>query len=428
MPMLVNLIKTVTFINSLNLSKLNKVIKYSGLALLFSTVLQPVIAHQPVSLLDETSLKALAALTYRNNQIVPNGEIWQPNGFLIGGEAIPAEKGASLDDIQLQGYLNINHDYYVAAKLSGHSHDGESNVELENFWMGTEFYLAEQRFQFEGGKMTTDVTETLNYHAATGIFSQSPLSAEVLFGGHFNDIGLRLALIDSMDEQLISDVSNTGYKLGIEVFNGDNFPASEGEGTVSLFSHVNYQYQNFSTTAKLWLMYSGAENRVDDRYSEGHNHGVTVIDETYFTGDTFNTGVYLDATYDYQAWRFGTEFEWIQAQVDGQVFTTTQSANMESRYDAYRLLASVQRDLHSIYVEYEILTAQNKFSQTTELFIDSIGLNNNGFEPNRFSVAWLYAFHPDFNLRTEWMRDESNNPSDVNDVFSIGIQWQYDIL
>jgi hypothetical protein len=69
-----------------------------------------------------------------------------------------------------------------------------------------------------------------------------------------------------------------------------------------------------------------------------------------------------------------------------------------------------------------------KFSQTTETFIDQVGLNNDGFEPNRLSIAWHYAFHPDFILRTEWMRDESNQTSQVNSIVSLGIQWRYDFL
>jgi len=401
-----------------------KCIKSVWLLSLLSLGYQPVMAHQKASLLEQDSLKVLAALTYRNNQIGNSGEVWQPSGFLIGGEAVPSDEGASLDDIQLQGYININQDYYVAAKVSGHNHNGENNLELENIWFGTELQFVNQTFEFEAGKIATAVTDTLNYHSSMDTFSQAPLSADILFGRHFTDIGARIALVN-LNEQL-----NLTYKLGVELFNGDNFPATSGEGSVSVFSHFTFQHNAFQSQAKFWLMYSEAEQRDDVRYSEGHSHGISLdnVIDSYFTGNTLNAGVYLDGTWSYEQWRFHTEFEWIQAQVDGQVFTTTQSAYVDSVQNAYRLAAFVERKKHSIHLAYELLSVENQFSQTTETFVDQVGLSNYGFEPNRVSIGWHYAFHPGFVLRTEWMRDESNVLDEVNSIVSLGIQWQYDLL
>ncbi|MDO6508679.1 hypothetical protein Q4506_16845 [Colwellia sp. 4_MG-2023] len=401
-----------------------KRIKPIWLLSLLSIVYQPVMAHQKVSLSEKDSIKVLAAITYRNNQIVESGEIWQPQGFLVGGEAVPAEDGASLDDAQLQGYMNLNKEYYVAAKLSAHSHSGENSLELENLWFGTEFQFAQQMFQIEAGKISTEVTDTINYHSSIDIFSQAPLSADILFGRHFTDIGARFALMNSIDQL------NSSYKLGIELFSGDNFPATSGDGSISAFSHLTFQSQSFQSIAKLWVMYAKAEQREDVRYSEGHSHGVSVdnVVQSFFTGDTLSTGIYLDGTWDYEQWRFHGEFEWIQAQIDGQISTTTQSAYMDAVQSSYRLAAFVEREKHSLHLEYEILSVDNEFSQTTETFIEQVGLSNNGFEPNRLSVGWHYAFHPDFILRTEWMRDESNELSQVSSIVSLGIQWRYNLL
>ena len=401
-----------------------KHIKPIWLLSLFPIFYQPVMAHQNASLFEDDSIKVLTAITYRNNQVVNNGEIWQPSGFLIGGEAVPPEKGANLDDIQLQGYKNFNHAYYVGTKVSVHSHDGENNIELENLWFGTEFEVAQQKIQFEIGKISTLVTDTLNYHASTDVFSQAPLSTDILFGRHFNDIGARVALVKGVNKL------NLSYKLGVELFNGDNFPSTSGDGTLTTFSHFTYQSQAFKSLVKFWVLYGKAEQRADLRYSSGHSHGVVVdnIVESSFSGDTLNTGVYLDATWTNEQWRFHSEFEWIQAQVDGQVFTTTQSANIDAEKNSYRLAAFVERDKHSLHLEYEILSTENQFSQTTQTFVEQVGLSNDVFEPNRLSVAWHYAFHPDFVLRTEWIRDESNEASQVNSIVSLGIQWRYDLL
>lgn len=403
---------------------MRKFIRLIWLLSLFLINCNLAIAHQKAFLSANDSLKVLAAVTYRNNQIIETGNIWQPQGFLVGGEAVPSEKGASLDDVQLQGYLNINQDYYVAAKLSGHSHSDENNIELENIWFGTEFQFTQQIIQLEVGKISTEVTDTLSYHASTDIFSQAPLSADLLFGRHFNDIGARATINNSFDKL------NVDSKFGVELFNGDNFPASSGEGSISMFTHFTFQAQSFQSRSKFWLMYSKAEQREDVRYSEGHSHGVSLDEVTaaYFSGDTLSAGVYLEATWNYERWHFHGEFEWIQAQVDGQVSTTTQSAYLDVVQNSYRLATFVERKKHSIHIAYEILSADNKFSQTTQTFIDQIGLANDGFEPNRLSVAWHYAFHPDFILRTEWMRDKSNSSSQANSVVSVGIQWQFNLL
>jgi hypothetical protein len=401
-----------------------KCIKPIWLLSLLSIVYQPAMAHQKVSLSEQDSIKVFAAITYRNNQIVESGEVWQPQGFLVGGEAVPAEEGASLDDVQLQGYMNLNKEYYVAAKLSAHSHSGENSLELENLWFGTEFQFSQQMFQVEVGKISTEVTDTINYHSATDIFSQAPLSADILFGRHFTDVGARVTLANSINKL------NIKYKFGVELFSGDNFPATSGDGSISAFSHFSFQRQSFQSVAKLWVMYGKAEQREDVRYSEGHSHGVSVdnVVQSFFTGDTLSTGAYLGGTWEFDQWRFHGEFEWIQAQVDGHISTTTQSAYMDTVQNSYRLAIFVERKKHSIHLEYEILSADNQFSQTTETFIEQIGLSNNGFEPNRLSAGWHYAFHPDFILRTEWMIDESNESSQVNSIVSLGIQWRYNLL
>ena len=395
-----------------------KCINYILPFFILSTISLPALTHQKASLFDDNSIKVLAATTYRNNQINNNNNIWQPQGYLLGGEAVPSEKGLSLDDVQLLGYLNVNNNYYVASKISGHSHSGENSIELENLWIGTEFYLSEQLIQLEAGKITTEVSDSLNYHSSTDTFSQAPLSTDILFGRHFNDLGARVTFI------------NQNYKLGLELFNGENFPSTSGDGSISAYSHWNLEANNIKFSVKAWLMYSRAVLREDTRYSDEHSHGVNLdgLIESFFSGDTLNSGLYVGATSVYENWRFHSEFEWINTQVDGQVFTETQNATMDSEQNAYRLTASLGRKNHSLHLEYEILSTKNQFGQTTQTFVEQVGLSNNGFEPNRASIGWHYAFHPDFTLRTEWIKDESYEPGLINHIVSLGVQWRYNIL
>ncbi|GAC17194.1 hypothetical protein [Paraglaciecola arctica] len=380
----------------------------------FSTV---VFAHEnQQSSAQPDSIVVKTAVTFRSDEAYPTDQVWQLPGVLMGGEALPVEQGASLDDVQLLGHLNVQERYFVSAKVGAHSHDGATEVELENLWFGVSAELLDQPLLFELGKMSTKVTPTANFHASGGAFSESPLLADVFFGRHFIDIGGRAS-------------SNIyGLILGVEIWNGDNWPATSGDGAASLYIHYPYKKGGLNAQLGSWLMSSRAESRTDQRYQGGHSHGDEQLSasDLEFTGDTLTMGVFANLQWKFKPIILNGEFEWIRADIDAHLVDTTQSAVFVATQDGYKLQFGLSLDNHSLQVKYERLVVDNSFTQTSQLFIQSSGLHNQGFEPEKLAVAWTWDFYQDFKFRTEWYQDDSHEQQGSR--WSLGLVWQHKLL
>ncbi|WP_339725045.1 hypothetical protein [uncultured Paraglaciecola sp.] len=375
------------------------------------------VAHenQPVNTQPD-SLDIKTTFTYRNNQAFPSDEVWQLPGILLGGESLPVEQGASLDDVQLLGHLNIHKRYFVSAKVGAHSHDGSTEVALENLWFGSRAAIMGQPLLFEIGKMSSDITPTANFHASGGSFSESPLLADVFFARHFVDIGAR------------ASASIQGINFGIEVWNGDNWPASSGEGTAALFVHYAIQHGELSAKVGSWLMRSEADKRSDQRYEDGHSHGDAQLSasDLTFSGETVTMGSFANLQWQVNPIILNAEFEWIRADIDAQLLDVTQSAAFLATQDGYKLQLGVSLDNHSLQVKYERLVVDNSFTQTSQTFIQSSGLYNEGIEPEKLAVAWTWDFYDSFRLRTEWYQDDTQEAGTSR--WAIGLVWQHKLL
>lgn len=376
-----------------------------------------VLAHENQSTdAQPDSLDVKTTFTYRSDQAIPSDQVWQLPGILLGGESFPVEQGATLDDVQLLGHLNIQERYFISAKVGAHSHDGSTEVALENLWFGSRAALMGQPLLFELGKMSSDITPTTNFHASGGAFSESPLLADVFFGGHFVDIGAR------------ASTKIKGLNLGVELWNGDNWPASSGEGAATLFMHYAFQHSGLRANLGTWLMHSEAVKRSDQRYADGHSHGDAQLSasDLTFSGETLTMGSFANLQWQLNPITVNAEFEWIRADIDAQLLDVTQSATLLATQDGYKLQLGVSLDKHSVQVKYERLVVDNSFTQTSQAFIQSSGLYNEGIEPEKLAVAWTWDFYDSFKLRTEWYQDDTQETGSSR--WSIGLVWQHKLL
>ncbi|MBU2878433.1 MULTISPECIES: hypothetical protein [Aliiglaciecola] len=362
------------------------------------------------------SVEVRTAITYRSEDAFSDTEIWQFPGVLLGGEALPVEKGVTLDDVQLLGHLNIKDDYFISTKVGAHSHSGESELELENLWFGTRSSIAGQPLLFEVGKMATEVTLTANFHASDDVFSEAPLLADVFFGRHSRDLGAR------------ARIRLMGIDFGAELWNGDNWPATSGEGAAALFAHYQYEHDGINATLGSWLMHSRAENRVDERYSDGHSHGdqdLTASDLS-FSGDTTMVGAFANLEWQLNPITLHADVEWIRADFDADLADTTQTAVLDATQDGYKFQVGVSLDNHTLQAKYERLVVDNRFTETSQTFIQQSGLFNNDHEPAKAAVAWIWQFHQDFRFRTEWYQDDTQEEGVSR--WSVGLVWHYKLL
>lgn len=190
---------------------------FTALYGIFACMSAEVNAHEPSFIDMPSQLLIKTAMAVQTEPVIEQDQAWLIPGVMQGGEALPSASGAAINDLQLFGRLNLEDDYYLAGKLGFHQHQGDGELELENFWLGKYFVLDDNIIKIDIGKMATDTTPTANHHASQDLFSTKPLLADVFFGGHHKDTGVKA---NWYWQQL---------ELGFEVFNGDNWPSSSSK-------------------------------------------------------------------------------------------------------------------------------------------------------------------------------------------------------
>lgn len=372
-------------------------------------------AHQNTLPSDNSRIDLAAAFTWRNQSTVETNQVWQPAGFVMGGEAFPYEKGATLDDFQLLAYKNFSSEYYVKTKVGGHSHSGENSLELENIWFGKAFDLNHHSLVFEVGKMATEITPTANYHASDDDFTQANLLSDFFFGRHFDDTGLAARWFWGKSS------------AGVELFSGENFPASKGECTRSLYMSHAQIIKNWQFSGRLWSSWSNAELSSDQRYSE-HSHVSTQATQVlYFSGDTHTLGGLWAVSYQGDHWQTGGEVEYIKMQRNGLLAQTTQSAYLDGEQSGLRFKWFVQYHAHKLVADFQKVAVSNLFSQTSSSFLTAANLINQGFEPDRSRLGWHYQVNSEILVRTELARERLNADSDKQTVVALGLVWHYNL-
>ena len=373
-------------------------------------------AHDDQSSLPQTSLNASAAVTYRNERAVDVGEPWIIPGAQLGGDAVPLDKGLSLDDLQLLGSYNMDDIYSFSVKLSAHNHSDENTIDVENAWLTWNAGSVLAGSLVEIGRLSTDVTQTATYHSSTSPFSEAPLLSDVFFGRHFNDMGVKFKSTQDI------------FSFGLEIWSGDAWPAASNEGAGSAYIKMNPTWEHGAVSLDAWVMSSEALNRTDDRYDTGHSHGGVTVESPassiYFNGSTEMGGLLFAAHQDMGHLRLMFEAEWIQSMLDGELSDDgTQSSGYESTYKGMRGLFGVSYKNSQLVLQYEELILENTFLDSVNIiFLEETGLQNEGYNPSKFMLSWQWKFHPDFRFRVEWVDDQSSS-EEGNNRGAIGFIW-----
>lgn len=374
------------------------------------------IAHQNNEL-KQTELIVKTALVARAGGM-PSQPVLVMPGFMLGGESFSAERGIRFDDIQLLGTKNFDDRYFVSAKIGGHQHGSDSELTVENLWFGTKVWG--EKLTLEVGKMATAVTPTANYHTAQDSFTEAPLLADVYFGRHHYDNGARATL----------DIANA--QLGIEYYSGDSWPVDGlgDDGALALFLGYQLQFGAHQIVARIWGLGGDVDSRSDARLSSDHHAEGDVTTELTpfdFTGEVKLAGALM--TYQYQSsnWLLKTEFEVISANQQGVLNEGSQFGAIDNQTEGYRLKQSFTHQQHQVNLQYEYLVADNTFTDTSSLMVESLGLYNDGFEPTRLLLNWRWQFTPDLTLVTEY-NQEQLTPENEQQRFALGLLWNWHIL
>jgi hypothetical protein len=360
-------------------------------------------------------LYSSAAFSYRSDSSVSEGQPYLIPGAHMGGEALAYDKGGSLDDAQLAAGYCVNDNYQVSAVINAHEHNGNHAIELENFWLSAHYLQMPVELRFVIGKISSNITASANWHASQSRFSEASLMSDVFLGRHFNDIGVRSEL-------------RTHYgQLGVELWSGDSWPAANDDGAVSVYMKIQPSWLGSGSEIGLWGMNIDANNRSDNRYSEGHNHGSDITSSTSeynFNGDGDLTGAYLTLVLPLKPLTFLAEAEWIQAKSRGTLANDSQVTDYENNYTGSRFLLGLQYKDHTVLAQHEELAFDNNFfGDVPSAFINNANLMNNGFEPSKTTYAWHWKLQENLTLKLAYTDLTIQSDVDHRDYTSVSLVW-----
>lgn len=381
-------------------------------------------AHTPSQINANPGLHLKTALSMQSGEIHNETSPYLIPGILLGSEAIPNNKGTSLDDLQLTGRLKLNNATYVAGKLGYHQHSGTSNLNLDNFWFGRYVTTGEHILKFDAGIMATSTTPTASFHASQDDFRNRPLLADVFFGGHHRDSGIKAVWYWQTLE------------LGIEMFNGASWPYQSKTDQQNLYG--KFQGKLFDSRLKtdvgVWYSKGKAIARQDTRYDTGHHHDTTSQIETpdgQFTGEIIQYGYYIQLQQSLaNHWSANLKIEGILNEQSGVIISSSQlnqSADVALSAIGVAVTAGLKFDVHQINLRHEIVAVNNKLFNTTSQFIDQQGLNNLGFEPTRTALNYRWQFQQDLFVNVEALVDKSSVQKSQH-LWSISLIWQHKLL
>lgn len=356
----------------------------------------------------KNNLHASASVTYRDQSELNTGTI---PGAMMGGEAYAPRDGANLDDAQLS--LNWQQgEYFVYANVEAHDHGGQSELGIESLYFEFEVYGV----NIKAGQFNSEVTELASWHGSRATYSQAHLMSDVFFGRHFSDVGFAVS-------------KNWEFaKLGVEATNGNAWPASTSEQSISAYAHFNAAISKLNLNAGFWGMDSGALQRSDSRFDQGHNHGgvdstIPISSEYTFSGDVQTLGVFAEAEFAFPSITLGLRVEEIHQESSGNLSRAAQSSGLESDYQGVNISTYMRYKNHSLHLSYEQIGLDNTFiNAPSTLFINESGLFNNDFEPEQSKITYRLGFKNDFVLRLEAIDNKAYDPEGGTD-FNIGLIW-----
>ena len=331
---------------------------------------------------------------YRTKGLVRNSETWTVPGTLMGGEAYPFEAGLGLDEVFLTPIFRSGETY---AMLKIGKHAGAEELELDHALVGHRLW---ESVALEGGKIAAIFTPFNGEHPSDMAFSLRRLAYDVLWGGQYNDEGLRLK------------TGFLGLDLGAEAWRGRSFPATQrgsNRPAFDLYGRYSRDEGNIKIQSGGFFFDSKPQARQDDRYGGSHSHFAATVttDATYFDGATKVYGGFGKIAWDSEeSFGAGLQGELSQAKSKGTLRDTTREALFENRTLAYWGEAYFSFDNETLSFRSERLKVNNTIrGNAAAALSQKLGFLMSQKDPFRHTLSYQHAFDDSFRIRAEWIRD-----------------------
>lgn len=347
---------------------------------------------------------------YRSDALIEGNQRWVVPGTLMGGEAYPSEAGFGLDELFLTPVYR-KENTYVMLKIGRHL--GSEDLELEHVLLG---YKLNNYLALEGGKMAAIFTPYNGEHPSDTCFSSRRLVYDALWGGQFNDTGLRLK----------SNIG--GLDSGLELWKGSRFPAKEKDTEKSaydVYTRYSVEDENHSLSVGAYYFRADANARDDSRYSATHSHApaAVTVDPTYFDGKVETKGLMGSLSTKFRGdWSAGFLGEITQIQQNGRLRDATHQADFENQTMGLwgELFAAVQREKFSFRAE-RLKVKSDVYGAAAGVLADKLKLQAMGEDPYRNTLSYEHEFDATFRARVEWAKDFTTLVK--RDIYTVSGVW-----
>lgn len=360
-----------------------------------------------------TEVGAAASITWNSKGAADSDGLWRIPGAMMGGHALPVEKGGKLDDAILWGSHRLSEQARVSAKVGVHN-DGSTQVELENLTLD---YTPATRtpVTVSAGLLEPAFTPSAHHHPSLDTFADSTLLADAFWGRSIHDTGVRIA-----------GKPTDNSEIGVEVWDGDFFPASSGEGAQDVYAKFHHARAGWGIEGGAWAMRANASKRSDDRYfSTDHSHtpsGITLTD-VQFSGDTHMTGSWFALTApEKHGIKAALRYEAAQSQSSGTLADTTRTANYDSDHLAYALTPSLEWRKLQLSYRLEKLSLENTLTGNGAQILGEEANLITDANPKRQTVQANWQINKNVAGRVAYTKDQTL--AEADERISVGLTWQ----
>jgi hypothetical protein len=340
-------------------------------------------------------------------------EDYEISGFLIDDEAGPLAEGFSLDESEMAVSANIDDRFYGFVDVAFVDEaDGGTEIELEEAYFQT--LNLPSGFTLKGGKFFSSIGYHNVFHAHTWHFADAPLAYQAMLGTTFADTGVQARWLAPIDQFL---------ELGVEVFQGNSFPAANDGGNAGAFAVFA------KTGGDIGINHSWKAGLSYVNYDARDRDGGETLADLVFDGkgDVFIADfVWKWAKNGNPRTRnFVIQGEYLRRDEDGRVDFFNGIANETGPYDMSQSGFYVQ-GIYQFKPRWRVGVRYDRLSSSNQLPALSVvtPLSDDDRNPQRLTAMIDFSNSEFSRLRLQFARDESSADSDtqvlLQYVMSIG--------
>lgn len=341
-----------------------------------------------------TGLANAISYSYRDKSYADLGSEWQIPGALMGGEALPVDPYASIDDVVMDYRHALSNDSGFHITAEAHGSNGELEFEIDHYAYKQQWqFVPQSTLRFEAGRLAARFSPLASFHASKNGYAEATITADIFWGRSLVDNGVRLSWL------------RPTWTVGLEAWNGQGWITEGGSGA-DIFARYQQTHGRKKYTAGLWGLYTQSKSRRDTRYFGSHSHaGVEVTsNDVAFSGENIIYGA--DASFAYTlsaASALSMAVAVSQFTQDGDLEESDRQAALDSDYLSAIVSGAWRMRQHEIAARYEFLELKNTLSGSAAVLVGSnTSLDNpSGESPRRATLAYRYAHNKHLTLRLE---------------------------